>query len=61
MSLPVETVTIQITTRIPVELGEQLNILCTHEKRSKANVLTLAVEAYIADYFAKNPELPFAE
>ena len=49
---------LQITTRISGELAQQLKILCNHERRSKAKVLEFALEAYVADYIAKNPELP---
>jgi len=45
-----ERLPVQITTRIPAELADDLYAIAKIEKRSLSNLLLLAVEDYIANY-----------
>lgn len=55
------SVSLQITTRVSPVLATKLQIVCAHERRSKAKILEFALENYVDQYFQKNPELPIGE
>jgi predicted transcriptional regulator len=44
---------VQITTRIPAEIADELHAIARAEKRSLSNLLILAVENYIDQYKAR--------
>lgn len=44
---------VQITTRVPSELADRLITIAASERRSLSNLLTFAVEKFVAEYEAK--------
>jgi predicted transcriptional regulator len=45
-----------ISTKVPSDLQKQVNEIAAIEQRTASNVVRLAIESYVKDYFEVHPQ-----